>query len=78
MQQFIEYLFLLCTMQECGKKSKQDVDLFSKILYLAEFQTEKQNKQTKACPKYVSVYLATYDPAHFHTGYWARSGKLTV
>lgn len=56
MQQLSECLFLLSTMQECGKKSKQDVDLFYNILYLAEFQTGKK----RAFSKYISVYLATY------------------
>lgn len=56
MKQFSECLFLFSTMQECGKKSKQDVDLFSNILYLAEFQTRGK----KAFSKYISAYLATY------------------
>lgn len=35
--------------------------MFSKRLYLAEFQIEKK----KTFPKYISVYLATGNQAHF-------------
>lgn len=65
MQKFSECLFLLSTMQECGKKSKQDAHLFSNILYLAEFQTGI--KGIFKIHISVSAYLC---PARFHTGDW--------